>query len=102
MLPYEIGGLRDIECRCPPPCGVGLATGGLDDWARADALPSEAEISKVKDLIHRVRDHLDDLSDAERAALDEAVTVVRRARQLTHLGMPQIRPPRPDLRLERP
>jgi len=79
-----------------------LATGGLDDWARADALPSEAEIGKVKDLIHRVRDHLDDLNDAERADLDQAVTVVRRGRQLTHLGMPQIRPPRPDLRLERP
>jgi integrase len=79
-----------------------LAATDLDEWARADALPSEEEIRKVRALVHRVREDLDGLTDEERAEIDQAVAVVRRTRQLVHLGMPQVRAPHPDLRLERP
>lgn len=78
-----------------------LAAAELDDWARTEALPSQEEIRRVKDLIDRVKQHLDDLSDEERADVEQATTVVRRARQLASLGMPRVRAPQPDLRLER-
>ena len=78
-----------------------LAAPDLDEWAKAEALPSQEEIRRVKDLIHRVKQHLDDLTDDERAEIEQATTVVRRTRQLASLGMPRVRAPQPDLRLER-
>jgi hypothetical protein len=44
---------------------------------------------------------MDDLTDDERAEIDQAIAVVRRTRQLVSLGMPRVRAPQPDLRLER-
>ena len=78
-----------------------IAATDLDDWAKAEAMPSQEEIRRVKDLIYRVKQHLDDLTDDERAEIDHAGTVVRRTRQLATLGMPRVRAPQPDLRLER-
>ena len=78
-----------------------LAATDLDDWAKTDALPSEEEIRRVKDLIHRVKQHLDDLTDDERAEIQQASTIVRRTRRITTLGLPGVRVTQPDLRLER-
>jgi integrase len=78
-----------------------LAAIDLDEWAKAEALPSEQEISRIKNLIHRVKEHLEDLDDGERAEIDQAVALVRRTRRLTSLGMPRLRTAEPDLRLER-
>jgi len=73
----------------------------LDDWAKVEAMPSQEEIRRVKDLIYRVKQHLDDLTDDERAEIEQATTAVRRTRQLATLGMPRVRAAHPDLRLER-
>lgn len=78
-----------------------LATADLEDWAKTETTPSEVEIVRVKELIHRVKQHLDDLTDDERAEVEHATTVVRRTRQLVCLGMPRVRTSQPDLRLER-
>jgi hypothetical protein len=71
-----------------------------DEWAKRESMPSEEEISKVRRLIHRVKDNLADLTDAERQHLEEATKLVRRSRQVL-LGMPHIRQPLPDVRPER-
>jgi hypothetical protein len=78
-----------------------LAATDLADWAKAEAMPSEEEIRRIKELIHRIKQHLDDLTDDERAEIDQAIAVVGRTRQLVSLGMPRVRAPQPDLRLER-
>ncbi|OIJ99798.1 transposase [Streptomyces colonosanans] len=73
-----------------------------DDWAKAEAMPSDEEIRRVRRLIKRVKDGLDDLDASQRAEVEEAVSVVRRGRQSVLLGMPRVRQPLPDLRPERP
>ena len=65
-----------------------LATTDLDDWARTEAFPSDEEIRRVKELIHRVEEHLDQLTPAEQADITAAISAVRRTRQTTSLGMP--------------
>jgi hypothetical protein len=60
----------------------------LDDWARAEALPSEAEITRVRRLIARITAGMDDLDADERTQIHDAVTVVRRHRTVM-LGMPR-------------
>lgn len=73
-----------------------------DEWARAEAMPSDNEITRIRRLIERMKGDLDDLTDAERAEIEEAVAVVRRGRaRITSLGMPKIRQPMPDIRAER-
>ncbi|MGW5932037.1 transposase [Streptomyces anulatus] len=72
-----------------------------DDWARAEATPSEEEISRVRRLIRRVTEEVDKLTDAERAEIQQAAAMVRKTRQ-GFLGMPRIPQPLPDLRPERP
>jgi len=80
-----------------------LAASDLDDWARREALPSEEEIRRVKSLVHRVAEHLEQLTPAEQADIATAVSAVRRTRQVTTLGMPSISQSRdPSLPLERP
>jgi integrase len=64
---------------------------GVDDWARADATPTQQEITRVRRLITRINGDLDQITPADRAAIDEAVTVIRRHRAV-HLGMPAARP----------
>jgi integrase len=72
----------------------------LEDWARAEAMPSEEEIGRVRALIRRVETDLEQLTDHERAQIDAACQVVRATRQTVHLGMPTIGPPDPDPALE--
>jgi hypothetical protein len=79
-----------------------LATVEVDDWAKAEALPSDAEISRVRRLINRAKTDLDDLTNDERTQIEDAVAVVRRNRRaVVGLGIPRVRQPLPDVRLER-
>lgn len=74
------------------------ATVDAEDWARSEAMPSDEEISRVRRLIKRVEDGMDDLDESQRAEIEEAVAVVRRGRQSVLLGMPRVGQPLPDLR----
>lgn len=74
----------------------------LDAWAKAEAMPSDEEIVRVRRLISRITADLDELPDPDRAGVEEAITVVRNARtRMTNLGLPQIRPSSPDIRPDR-
>lgn len=77
-----------------------LATQDLEDWARVEALPSEAEITRTRRLITSVEAGLEQLSPTQRTEIEEAVALLRNHRTVS-LGMPQVRQPRPDTRLER-
>ena len=72
----------------------------LEEWARAEATPSDQEISRVRALIRRVEADLEQLSEEDRQQVDEACRVVRTTRQSVHLGMPTVRPPDLDPTLE--
>lgn len=76
-----------------------LATQDLEEWARAEALPSENEITRIRRLISKVEAGLDQLEPADRAEIEQAIALVRRHRT-TSLGMPQIRQPLPDIHPE--
>jgi integrase len=69
---------------------LAAAIDGVDDWARVDATPSQQEITRIRRLITRINGDLDQTGDVNRAAIDEAVTVIRRHRAV-HLGMPGAR-----------
>ncbi|HEX2399822.1 MAG TPA: tyrosine-type recombinase/integrase, partial [Mycobacterium sp.] len=69
----------------------------IDAWARAEATPSNQEITRIRRLINRITTGLDDLTDDERAHVDNAVATVRRHRAVM-LGIPRTRPALPDLR----
>ena len=71
------------------------------EWARAEAMPSEEEIVRVRRLIARVQTGLEDLTAEERTHIDTAVAAVRRHRTVM-IGMPRVRQVAPDLRPERP
>jgi integrase len=77
-----------------------LATNDLDEWARAEAMPSTEEITRIRRLIARISGGLDELTPDQRDHVDHAVTVVRRHRSVM-LGMPRVRQTLPDLRPER-
>jgi hypothetical protein len=78
-----------------------LAT-AADAWAKTEAMPSDEEITRIRRLISRVKADLDDLTDIERAEIQESITIVRAARnRVVGLGMPRIRQPLPDIRPER-
>jgi hypothetical protein len=68
----------------------------LEDWARAEAMPSDEEIGRVRALIRRVETDLEQLSDDERQQIEDACRVVRATRTVVHLGMPTVRPPALD------
>jgi hypothetical protein len=72
----------------------------LDDWARAEAMPSDAEITRLRQLIRRVEHDLDALDDNDRRQIEEAVRIVRRTRQTVHLGLPTTSSPALDPNLE--
>ena len=67
-----------------------LLSAAVDDWARAEALPSHEEIGRIRTLISRIKTDLGQLAPGERAQVDEAVAVVRRHRTVM-LGMPRAR-----------
>jgi hypothetical protein len=76
------------------------AAGGIDRWAAADAMPSAEEITRLRALIARITASMDALTAAERAAVEEAVTVARRHRTVL-LGMPRLPAPDPAASLRR-
>jgi integrase len=78
------------------------AAAELEEWARAEATPSDEEISRVRQLIRRIQTDLEQLSDQDRQQIDEACRVVQATRQTVHLGMPTIRAPDLDSHLEEP
>ena len=67
-----------------------LAATDIDDWARIEATPSDTEITKIRQLIHRVEHDLDDLTPEERDQIDQACKVLRKARQHVSLGTPAV------------
>ena len=77
-----------------------LAAADVDQWARAEAVPSAEEITKIRTLIARIEAGLEDLTAAEREQVAQAVTIVRRHRTVA-LGMPRMRQALPDIRPER-
>src|SRR5680860_1863835 len=77
-----------------------LAATDIEPWARAEALPSQDEISRVRRLIARVNTGMDDLTAEEQDEVQRAVDTVRRHRTAM-LGMPRSRQPLPVLRPER-
>jgi hypothetical protein len=64
----------------------------LEEWARAEAMPSEEEITRLRQLIRRAEADLDRLSDADRNQITQAIETVRAIRRSIHLGMPATRP----------
>ncbi len=77
-----------------------LAAAEVDQWARAEAVPSAEEITRIRSLIARIEAGLEDLTAAEREQITQAVTIVRRHRTVT-LGMPRMRQALPGIRPER-
>ena len=59
---------------------LAAAIDGVDEWARADATPAEEEITRIRRLIGRIKGDIAQLTGAERAQVDEAVTVIRKHR----------------------
>lgn len=68
------------------------ATTDIAPWARAQASPPDEQVIQVRDLIRRIEADLDNLSDSDRAQIQQAVIAIRAARQTVVLGMPAIRP----------
>jgi integrase len=64
----------------------------LEEWAKTEAMPSEAEITRLRQLIRRAEHDLGQLSDADRNHITQAIETVRAMRRSVHLGMPAIRP----------
>lgn len=79
-----------------------LSVVDADGWAKAEAMPSEEEIGRIRRLIVRIKADIDDLSAEDRAKIEDSVGVVRRARnQVVGLGLPKTRQPLPDVRPDR-
>ena len=73
---------------------LAAAIDGVDDWARRDATPAAQEITRIRRLVNRIKGDLEQLPDAERAQIDDAVAILRRHRattKATNLGMPTVR-----------
>jgi len=77
-----------------------LAAHDIDDWARAEATPSDEEVTRIRRLIGRISADLDELTVEDRTQIEHAVAAVRRHRSVA-LGMPSIRRPDLDPRPER-
>jgi site-specific recombinase XerD len=66
---------------------------GVEEWARADATPTEQEITRIRRLITRIQARIAGLDQAERTEIDNAIALVRRHRadHAVSLGIPTIR-----------
>ncbi len=64
----------------------------LQEWAREQAAPREEEISQLRDLIRRIEADVAELDDQDQALIAEAVSVIRKTRQVVNLRMPSVRP----------
>jgi integrase len=77
------------------------ATFDADDWARTEATPSDQEITRIRRLVERIRNELDDLTITERAEIEQAVALVRRGRTVLRItptastSLRGLRPERP-------
>lgn len=69
------------------------AADDLEEWARSKISPRDEEIAKLRALIRRIEADLDQLSDEDRAQISDAVSVIRKTRQVVNLGMPTSAPP---------
>ena len=67
-----------------------LAATDVQEWVRAKTAPSDEEIDQLRSLIRRVEDDLNYLSPVDQQSIQEAIEVVRNARQKVSLGMPTI------------
>jgi integrase len=74
----------------------------LEEWAKAEAMPSDEEITRLRQLIRRAEGDLDQLQEADRRQITQAIEVVRATRRTVHLGIPSIRTPAPGLPGEGP
>lgn len=63
----------------------------LRDWAKARLAPREEEISQSRELILRIEADVENLTEQDQALIADAVTVIRKTRQVVNLGMPSIR-----------
>lgn len=72
-----------------------------DEWAKAEATPSEHEIQRVRRLIANVKESLAELEMDEQDQVQEAMVTIRKSRAVM-LGMPRVGQPVPDVRPERP
>ncbi|MDX3396989.1 hypothetical protein [Streptomyces sp. ME01-18h] len=81
--------------------GVTLAASYLADLLRSRERLVVFGVTRVRRLVSRVRADLDELTDEDRAQIQQAVQVVRRTRQVGSLGLPRVRQPLPDLRRTR-
>ena len=61
---------------------------GLQEWARAQLTPRDEEITQLRELIRRIET---DVSEQDQARIAEAITVIRKTRQVVNLGMPTTR-----------
>ncbi|MFI0446641.1 hypothetical protein [Actinomadura sp. 6N118] len=79
-----------------------IAMVDADEWAKAEAMSSDEEIRRARQLIARVREKMGELPAEDKQQILDTVTVVRRHRNSTvGLGTPRVRSPRPDLQPER-
>ncbi|MGH3305870.1 MAG: hypothetical protein ACRDOK_30270 [Streptosporangiaceae bacterium] len=60
----------------------------LEDWARKTAVPSAEEIASLRRIIDRCEELVEELAGDERAAVEEAVIVLRRARAQLDTSVP--------------
>ncbi|WP_406292202.1 tyrosine-type recombinase/integrase [Embleya sp. NBC_00896] len=72
-----------------------------DEWAKAEAMPSQEEIGRVRRLIANVKETLGDLEPDQQDQVQEAMVTIRKSRAVM-LGMPSVGQPVPDVRPERP
>jgi hypothetical protein len=63
-------------------------------------MPSDTEITRLRQLIRRVEHDLTALDDNDRRQIEDAVAIVRATRQTVHLGLPTTSSPALDLNLE--
>ena len=84
-------------CCAPGNAAPAAAINGVDTgFDRANAAPTQEEITRIRRLIGRIKGDMAQLPDSGRAEINKAVTVIRKHRAVC-LGMPPVRaiPPAP-------